>query len=61
MTLRDIALHDCAHLNKPVKLIELTRTIEKLLAKPPGPYVEPPHRSADASRASGRRQDHRRR
>jgi two-component system CheB/CheR fusion protein len=53
VTLRDIALHECAHLNKPVKLIELTQTIEKLLAKPPGPHVEPPHRSADASRASG--------
>ena len=34
-TLRDIALHDCVHLNKPVKLGELTRAIEKLLAKAP--------------------------
>ena len=34
-TLRNIALHDCVHLNKPVKLGELTRTIEKLLAKRP--------------------------
>ena len=33
-TLRDIALHDCVHLNKPVKLGDLTRAIEKLLAKP---------------------------
>ena len=35
VTLRDIALHDCVYLNKPVKLTELTRAIEKLLAKPP--------------------------
>ena len=39
-TLRDIALHDCVHLNKPVKLSELTRAIEKLLAKPPDPHVD---------------------
>ena len=36
-TLRDIALHDCVHLHKPVKLNDLTRAIEKLLAKPPEP------------------------
>ena len=42
-TLRDIALHDCVHLHKPVKLNDLTRTIEKLLAKPPEPLVLPPH------------------
>jgi len=40
-TLRDIALHDCVHLNKPVKLDELTRAIEKLLAKPPDLLVVP--------------------
>ena len=34
-TLRDIALHDCVHLNKPVKLGELTYAIEKLLTRPP--------------------------
>ena len=33
--MRNIALHDCVHLNKPVKLGDLTREIEKLLAKPP--------------------------
>jgi two-component system, chemotaxis family, CheB/CheR fusion protein len=33
--LRDIALHDCVHLSKPVRLNDLTRAIEKLLAKPP--------------------------
>ncbi len=52
-TLRDIALHDCAHLDKPVKLTELTRTIENLLAKPPDPLFEIPHRPTDALRASG--------
>ena len=31
-TLRDIALQDCVQLNKPVKLPELTRTIQRLLA-----------------------------
>ena len=41
-TLRDIALHDCVHLNKPVKLGDLTRAIEKLLAKPADPHVLPP-------------------
>ena len=38
-TLRDIALHDCVQLNKPVKLRELTRAIEKLLAKPAARHV----------------------
>ena len=42
-TLRDIALHDCVHLNKPVRLKDLTRAIEKLLSKPPDPLVLPPH------------------
>jgi two-component system CheB/CheR fusion protein len=32
--LREIALHDCARLNKPVKLNELTEVIQRLLAKP---------------------------
>ena len=27
-TLRDIALHDCVYLNKPVKLTELTRAMK---------------------------------
>jgi two-component system CheB/CheR fusion protein len=50
--LRDIAHHDCVHLNKPVKLRELTRAIEKLLAKPPDPLVVRPLHPADSSRAS---------
>ena len=51
--LRDIALHDCVQFNKPVKLSELTRAIEKLLAKPPDPHVVPPRHAADALSASG--------
>ena len=53
VTLRDIALHDCVYLNKPVKLTELTRAIEKLLAKPPDPQLVRALRAADALRASG--------
>jgi two-component system, chemotaxis family, CheB/CheR fusion protein len=52
-TLRDIALHDCVYLNKPVKLGELTRAIEKLLAKPPDPHVAPPRQAAAALSVSG--------
>src|SRR5208337_2303655 len=52
-TLRDITLHDCVHLNKPVKLGELTRAIEKLLTKPADPHVLPPRHSAEALSASG--------
>ena len=52
-TLRDIALHDCVHLHKPVKLNDLTRAIEKLLAKPPEPRVLPPGHSAETLSASG--------
>ena len=40
--LRDIALHDCVHFNKPVKLRELTQAIEKLLAKPRDSLVARP-------------------
>ena len=47
-TLRNIALHDCVHLNKPVKLGELTRTIEKLLAKTSDPHVALPRHAAAA-------------
>ena len=47
-TLRDIALHDCVHLNKPVKLGELTYAIEKLLAKPPNLHVVRPRQAAAA-------------
>src|SRR4029077_20942188 len=52
-TLRDIALHDCVYLNKPVKLTELTRAIEKLLAKPPDPQLVRALRAANALRAPG--------
>src|SRR5208282_118413 len=52
-TLRDIALHDCVHLNKPVKLSELTRAIEKLLAKPSDPHVATRHAAASPSISDG--------
>ena len=52
-TLRDIARHDCVHLNKPVKLNDLMRAIEKLLAKPPDAHVLTPHHSGETSSASG--------
>ena len=52
-TLRDIAVHDCVHLHKPVKLNDLTRAIEKLLAKPPEPLVLPPHHAHEDPNASG--------
>src|SRR5208282_230073 len=52
-TLRDIALHDCVHLNKPVKLGELTRAIEKRLAKPLDPDIVAPRQTAEAPRVSG--------
>ena len=52
-TMRDIALHDCVHLNKPVKLGDLTRAIEKLLAKLPDPHVVPPRHAAATVSASG--------
>src|SRR5208283_6110754 len=52
-TLRDIALHDCVHLSKPVKLNDLTRAIEKLLAKPPNPLVLPPLHAHEGPSASG--------
>jgi two-component system CheB/CheR fusion protein len=46
-------LHDCVHLNKPVKLGDLTRAIEKLLAKPADPQVRRPRHSVEALNASG--------
>jgi two-component system, chemotaxis family, CheB/CheR fusion protein len=52
-TLRDIALHDCVYLNKPVKLGELTHAIEKLLANPPDPHLAPPRHAAAALSVSG--------
>jgi two-component system CheB/CheR fusion protein len=51
-TLRDIALHDCVHLHKPVKLNDLTRAIAKLLAKPPDPLVQAPHQDQEPVGAS---------
>ena len=47
-TLRDIALHDCVHLNKPVKLGQLTHTIEKLLTRLPDLQVEPTRKAPTA-------------
>jgi two-component system CheB/CheR fusion protein len=52
-TLRDIALHDCVHLHKPVKLHDLTRAIEKLLAKPPEPLVLPAQAHEGPSASGG--------
>ena len=52
-TMRDIALHDCVQLNKPVKLGDLKRAIEKHLAKPTDPQVLPPRHSVEALSASG--------
>ena len=52
-TLRDIALHDCVHLSKPVKLGELTYAIEKLLTKLPNPRVVPPRQAVAALSVSG--------
>ena len=51
--LRDIALHDCVQFNKPVKLIELTQAIEKLLAKPPAALAARPVRPVEEASASG--------
>jgi two-component system CheB/CheR fusion protein len=51
-TLRDIDLHDCVQFTKPVKLNELTRAIEKLLA-PPDPPVVPPRHADGAPSTSG--------
>jgi two-component system, chemotaxis family, CheB/CheR fusion protein len=34
-TLREIARYGCVHLNKPVRARELTRQVQRLLAKPP--------------------------
>ena len=52
-TMRDIALHDCVYLNKPVKLGDLRRAIEKLLAKLPDPQVVPPRHAAATVRTAG--------
>ena len=51
--LRDITLNDCVQFNKPVKLRELTRAIEKLLAKPPEALAAPPVQRPEASAAFG--------
>jgi len=54
-TLRNVALHDCVQLNKPVKLRELTHAIDKLLAKPPAElaarHVRPVEEASVSDRA----------
>ena len=52
--LRDTALHDCVQFNKPVKLRELTQTIERLLAKPPAVPVAHAVHPVEAATASAR-------
>ena len=52
--LRDISVHDCVQFNKPVKLRELTRAIERLLAKPPATPAPPPSHPVDVAIASDR-------
>ena len=48
--LRNIALHDCVQFNKPVKLRELTRAIDRLLTKPPAaPAARPVRPPEDAN------------
>ena len=47
-TLREIARQGCAHFNKPVKAEELTRAIDRLLAKP-NPVVQANTRPPDAA------------
>jgi two-component system CheB/CheR fusion protein len=47
--LRDIALHDCLQLNKPVKLRELIQSIDKLIAKPLVAAAPPAPRPPDAA------------
>ena len=51
-TLRNIALHDCVYLHKPVTLNDLTRAIDKLLAKPSEPLILPPHHTHEGPSAS---------
>ena len=60
-TLRDIALHDCVHLNKPVKLGELTRAIEKLLTTTARPARRTSSPSCCRAERFGRSQNRRRR
>ena len=52
-TLRDIALQDCVQLNKPVKLPELTRTIQRLLAAPQSAARARPARSEEETASHG--------
>jgi two-component system CheB/CheR fusion protein len=50
--LRDIALHECIHFNKPVRLRELTQAIQKLLATPPAARpVRPPEELSVSGRS----------
>ena len=53
-TLRDIALHDCVHLNKPVKLRRVdARDREAPGETAPTPHVAPRRHAAEALGASG--------
>jgi two-component system CheB/CheR fusion protein len=54
-SLREIAGHDCVHLNKPVRASELTRLAQRLLAKPqsaPTDTVEQPSRCLEEGESS---------
>ncbi len=49
-TLREIAQHDCVHLNKPVKLKDLNQVVQRLLA---APVASPTTRSAPVPGTGG--------
>jgi two-component system CheB/CheR fusion protein len=51
-SLREIAGHDCVHLNKPVRARELTRVAQRLLAKPQADAVEQPPRCLEEGESS---------
>jgi two-component system CheB/CheR fusion protein len=54
-SLREIAGHDCVHLNKPVRASELTRVAQRLLAKPqsaPTDAVAQPPRCLEEGQSS---------
>jgi two-component system CheB/CheR fusion protein len=54
-SLREIAGHDCVHLNKPVRASELTRLAQRLLDKPqsaPTDTVEQPSRCLEEGESS---------
>jgi two-component system CheB/CheR fusion protein len=53
-TLREIARHDCEELNKPVKLNELTKVIQRLLtARRIAPITRAPHSGGTATTGTG--------